>query len=155
MDETTGGRVEAIWIKRFKQGPMDSVATTRAIAGRGLVDNANQGGKRQVTLITQEAWDTVLAQLGVDAGTLPPTTRRANVLVSGLDLADSRGKVVRLGDVRVRVYGETVPCNLMEESFAGLQDALRPEWRGGVFGEILDDGEIRVGDAAAWTSPSP
>jgi len=40
----------------------------------------------------------------------------------------------------------------MEESLRGLQEALRPEWRGGAFGEVLDDGEIRVGDAISWES---
>jgi MOSC domain-containing protein YiiM len=38
----------------------------------------------------------------------------------------------------------------MEEVAAGLQDAMRPEWRGGAFGQILDDGEIAVGDSVEW-----
>jgi hypothetical protein len=28
--------------------------------------------------------------------------------------------------------------------------ALQPEWRGGVFGKILDDAEIVVGDLVRW-----
>ena len=28
--------------------------------------------------------------------------------------------------------------------------ALRPDWRGGAFGEVLDDGEITVGDRLEW-----
>ena len=27
---------------------------------------------------------------------------------------------------------------------------MRPNWGGGAFGEILDDGEIRVGDAVSF-----
>ena len=42
------GRVEQLWIKRMKRGPMDPVTRAVAIAGRGLQGNANQGGKRQV-----------------------------------------------------------------------------------------------------------
>jgi hypothetical protein len=38
----------------------------------------------------------------------------------------------------------------MEEAHAGLQSALRPDWRGGVFGEVLDDGRIAVGDPVEW-----
>jgi len=36
----------------------------------------------------------------------------------------------------------------MEEAQAGLRDALGSAWRGGVFGEIVESGLIRVGDAA-------
>ena len=35
----------------------------------------------------------------------------------------------------------------MEAAAAGLQAGLSEPWGGGVFGEVLDDGEIAVGDA--------
>jgi hypothetical protein len=67
------GRIEAIWIKRAKRGSMDAVAKAQAVAGRGIVGNANQGGRRQVTLIDADAWETLMKTLG---GTLPPSARR-------------------------------------------------------------------------------
>jgi hypothetical protein len=78
----------AIWIKRFRRGPMYPVSSAQLVAGRGLVGNANQGGKRQVTIIAREAWDEVTRELGA---AIPPETRRANLLVSGLELANARG----------------------------------------------------------------
>jgi MOSC domain-containing protein YiiM len=141
------GRLEFIWIKRFRRGPMDAVARANLVAGSGLVGNANQGGKRQVTIITREAWDAVIRELGESVA---PETRRANLLVSGVDLANTRGRVLRIGGCRVRVYGETKPCWQMEEAHAGLQSALRPDWRGGAFAEVLDDGQISVGDRVEW-----
>jgi len=32
----------------------------------------------------------------------------------------------------------------------GLKDAMYGDWRGGAFGEALDDGEIRCGDDVIW-----
>ena len=94
------GRLEAIWIKRFRRGPMDPSDEAQLIAGRGIVGNANQGGKRQVTIIAREAWEAVEREL---AEPVAPETRRANLLVTGVDLAKSRGRVLRIGACRVRV----------------------------------------------------
>lgn len=138
------GRLEAIWVKRMKRGPMDPVSVAELVAGRGIVGNANQGGRRQVTIIERELWERATAEIESDA---PPTTRRANLMVSRLPLANMRGRILEIGDCRIRIFGETKPCWQMEEAVSGLQMALRPEWRGGAFGEVLVGGEIRVGDA--------
>ena len=79
-----------------------------------------------------------------------PETRRANVLVSGIDLRASRDRVLRVGSARVRVAGEVKPCERMEEAVAGLRAAMFPDWRGGAFAQILDGGVVAVGDAVAW-----
>jgi MOSC domain-containing protein YiiM len=41
----------------------------------------------------------------------------------------------------------------MDEALPGLQAALKPEWSGGVFAQVLDGGTIRVGDTIAWEAP--
>jgi MOSC domain-containing protein YiiM len=137
------GTLEQIWIKRMKGGPMDPRDRATLVAGRGLAGNANQGGKRQVTILSKEVWERVTTPLP-DAP--PPIARRANLLVSGVDLASSRGKILRIGAHRIRIYGETRPCEQMEDAAPGLQAGLGIPWGGGVFGEVLDDGEIGVGD---------
>ncbi len=148
------GRVEAIWIKRARKGPMDSADSATFEADRGITGNANQGGRRQVTVIAKETFDRI-------RGDLPearPVMRRANVMVSGLDLAETRDRVLRLGEVRLLIKGETRPCERMDAQCAGLTAALDPAWGGGVFGVVLDDGELRVGDSAtleAGDAPAP
>jgi MOSC domain-containing protein YiiM len=137
------GELKAIWIKRARGGPMDDAPSAQLVAGAGIVSNANQGSRRQVTVISTESWADAERDLGLQ---VDPRTRRANLLVSGVDLADSRGKELRVGPVSIRIYGETRPCRQMEESCAGLQAALGTEWRGGAYGEVLQDGEIAVGD---------
>ncbi len=141
------GRVEAIWIKRAKRGVMDSVSRARAVTGQGLDGNADQGGARQVTFIEREVFDGLREELSPD---VDPVQRRANVLLSGVRLAHTRDRVLRMGDIRIRIRGETRPCERMNESVSGLREALDPDWRGGAFGEVLDDGEIAVGDEVRW-----
>jgi MOSC domain-containing protein YiiM len=141
--------VTAIWIKRAHGGPMDPVAEAELVAGRGIVGNADQGSRRQVTVISEEAWGEAVAEVGVD---VPPRARRANILVRGVDLHESRGKILRLGECVIRLVGESRPCEQMDEAQPGLRRALGTGWRGGVFGEVLEGGRLRVGDAAALES---
>jgi MOSC domain-containing protein YiiM len=141
------GRLEAIWIKRARRGPMDPVGVGTLIAGRGLVGNADQGRRRQVTLIERERWEGLMRELG---SSISPAARRANLMVSGLQLAHTRDQVLRVGRCRLRIAGETKPCEQMDEALPGLRRAMKADWGGGVFAEVLDDGEIRVGDEVAW-----
>ena len=138
--------LERIWLKRGKRGPMDPVASAILDADRGLRGNANLGGRRQVTIISLERWSELMEVLGTE---LPPSARRANLLVSGIDLEQSRGRVLRIAGTRLRINGETRPCERMEEAHAGLEALMRDRWGGGAFAEVLDGGEIRVGDAVA------
>lgn len=146
-----GGRLLAIWIKRGKRAPMDAAERAELVAGQGLVGNANQGGRRQVTVIEREAWDAIEAELGAS---VPKTARRANLLIAGVPLAGSRDRVLRIGPCRIRLHSETRPCERMEEAFRGLRAAMAKDWRGGSYGEVLDGGPIAVGDPVAWEASS-
>ena len=146
------GELASIWIKRMKRGPMDPAESATLVAGRGIVGNADQGRRRQVTLIEEDMWRSLMDEMGADA---PPSSRRANLMLRGIRLQGSRGRVLRIGGSRVRVRGETMPCERMDEVLPGLQAAMRRDWAGGAFAEVLDGGEIHVGDPVEWLDDDP
>lgn len=141
------GKLEKIWIKRARRGPMDAREHAPLVAGKGLRDNANQAGKRQVTIIEKEVWARHMKELNAD---LDPATRRANLMVSGMPLADSRGRILQIGNCRLRILGETKPCERMDEALPGLKAVMWGNWGGGAYAEVLDDGEISVADVVEW-----
>ena len=141
------GKLEAIWLKRARGGPMDSVNDAVAVRGRGLAGGADFDRDRQVTLVEREVFDRLQAELD---DSVRPVMRRANLLVSGIRLEGTRGKTLAVGDLRIQVRGETRPCGRMEEAYTGLRDALDPHWDGGVHGKVLNDATIAVGDEVYW-----
>ena len=141
------GRVEAIWIKRGKRAPMDGVEQAEMIVGKGLVGNANQGGRRQITIIAAEVWERVMAELGAN---IHPSARRANIMVRGLNLENTRKRVLLLDECRVKIFTETKPCERMDEVLPGLKGALYKNWGGGASGQVITGGIVRVGAVAKW-----
>ena len=141
------GRLESIWIKRTRGGPMEAVRSAALIERQGIDGNANFGGRRQVTLIERGAWSKAETELGVE---VDPAARRANLMIDGVDLAESRGQILQIGAIRIGIMGETRPCPTMDRAQAGLMAALDPDWRAGAFGVVLAGGQISTGDEVRW-----
>lgn len=140
------GRVLAIARRSRTRAPMETLnAATISVAAGVDGDHRGQLRRRQVTVITREGWEAACADLGQ---ALPWTTRRANILVEGLALAEATGRTIRIGEVALRITGETDPCSRMEEQAPGLRQALTPDWRGGVTCDVAQGGEVAIGDGA-------
>jgi hypothetical protein len=90
VGETAAGRVERLWLKPAVRVPLREVSSVDTILRRGLAGNADLGGRRQLTVLSLERWIEATATLGE----VDPRLRRANVLVSGIDLETSRGRVL-------------------------------------------------------------
>jgi MOSC domain-containing protein YiiM len=149
-DEVERGRVEAIWLKRAHRGPMDAVAKATLVEGQGLAGSVGRSKRRQVTLIERESWDQCMKDLQSSAD---PNGRRANILLTGIRLARTRGNILVVGPTRLAVGGELTPCERMDEVVPGLQAAMKADWRGGVFAQVISGGEFAVGDRVAWETP--
>ena len=89
----------------------------------GIVEDYRGSGRRQVTFIDAGQWRQVMGELGVD---MPWHTRRANLLVHGLDLPATVGCRLRIGDCLFEIHGETDPCERMDELQAGLRQGAHP-----------------------------
>ena len=139
------GKVLGIARRARTRAPMETLESTAVTIEAGIEGDLRGALRdRQVTVLAQEDWHAACEDLGNE---LPWTTRRANVLVEGLTLAEEAGKTIHIGDVSLLITGETDPCVRMEEQAAGLRAALAPGWRGGVTCRVTNGGSIAVGDA--------
>ena len=142
-DASPRGVLKAIAHRPTDGQPMTEVREIIVLAGRGPEVENRKPGKREITLLSAESWAATCRDFGVD---LPWWYRRANLLIEGLDLSAAIGRTLSIGSIRIQVHGETKPCGLMDQQHAGLRQALVPDCRGGVYGQVLAGGTIRVGD---------
>ena len=126
---------------------MDSVSSAMLDEGRGVRNSENYDGRRHVTIIATERWSALMDQLGAS---IDPSARRANVMVSGIDLENTRGRHLLVGGCTLLIGGETRPCERMEDALTGLQEAMRSRWGGGAWAEVVRGGSIAVGDDVQW-----
>ncbi|WP_235594628.1 MOSC domain-containing protein [Paraglaciecola hydrolytica] len=134
-----------IALRPKSKAPMQSITEVMVTKVAGLDGDAKgKPGKRQVTVLSQQQWQLVCEEL---SASLSWTIRRANLLVEGLEFdANMVGKQLRIGQLILLITGETDPCHKMDSQFQGLQQALRPNWRGGVCCTVLADGRVKIGD---------
>jgi MOSC domain-containing protein YiiM len=138
--------LEAIAYKTAKRGIMKPAFCANVTLERGVENDIfGRPGKRQVTVMSQQQWQIACEQIDADLDWL---TRRANLLISGYQFsAADVGKVISIGqDLQLHITGETDPCKKMEISHPGLEQALRPDWRGGVTCRVIQAGLIQPDD---------
>jgi len=138
------GQLLGIAVRPVRHGPMNQVDTVWITTKSGVGNDARGApGRRQVTIISQQGWTAACSELGLDQ--LSWTTRRANLLVAGIELQGKIGYDLRIGNAVLTISGETKPCQVMEQAQSGLMTALKPEWRGGVTCRVTRSGEASVG----------
>lgn len=143
-------RVLALWLRATPGAAPQAQEQLELEAGRGVIGDHTFGRKRHLTLIFQDEWAQACAALGRE---VDPAGRRANVLLSGRGSLDLIGCRVRIGEVELRIEGETRPCATMERAAVGLMAALEPAGRAGVWGRALKGGRLRIDQALEVLAP--
>ena len=136
-------RVLRMWVRTSQGETPDERDVLRLIADEGVLDDHKRGGKRHVTLFFEDDWAEAERALGSE---VDPVGRRANIFLSGGDGASLIGKTVRLGETVIDIQLETAPCDVMNAAAAGLEEALKPNCRAGVWGLVREGGDVRAGD---------
>lgn len=139
--------------------PMRRVESVEAVANRGLRGDryfAETGFYSpfdvcQVTLIASEAIAEIDATAGID---LSAGEHRRNVVTEGVDVHDLLEHRFRVGDAILQGTRPRPPCAHVEEVVGedGVASALG-EGRGGVCADVVETGEIRVGDPITDVEP--
>lgn len=85
--------------------------------------SANLGWRLAVTLIEREVFHRIRGELDPS---VTPGMRRAGLMIASLPLDGSRGRLLAIVPVRLRIGGETRPCEMMdEEGFPGIRRLTR------------------------------
>lgn len=148
------GEVIAIYVAPAKTEAMRMVPAATALPGRGLEGDRYAAGAGtftprserlrgyDLTLVESEVLEAVRLPGGA---TLKPEESRRNVLTRGVDLNALVDREFQIGPVRA--FGQRLcePCVHLERlTHPGVVAALAH--RGGLRADILEGGEIRVGD---------
>jgi len=139
------GKVIGIATRIEKRAPMVVYASAKITFEKGVGDDSRGliKGDRQVTVMTQESWTDACEELDRQ---LHWTTRRANILIEGVNLENTTGNLLKIGNFMLEITGELNPCYRMDEQKQGLTKALTPKWRGGVTCKILSEGVVNEKD---------
>ncbi|QLH77825.1 MOSC domain-containing protein [Halosimplex rubrum] len=143
--------VRQIWTAPEGGAPMETRETVRAVADGGLAGDRYCHGRGyyspydvcQVTLVDGGALETVRERYGID---LSDGRHRRNLVVDYdvVDLLDTRFSI---GDAVFEGTRRRPPCAHVEE-VAGEEDlaAALSEERGGICADVVEGGEVAVGD---------
>ena len=138
-------KLKAIAIKPTSRAPMQTIDNAEITLEYGIASDFRGSAKaRQISILSELSWQKTCDELGVD---LPWTIRRVNLLVDGIEFnAEDVGKILRIGEVELKIAVETKPCFRMDEQHQGLTSALEPHWRGGVCCDVVKPGSIQTGN---------
>jgi len=151
---SSAGTIEAIYLALEAGAPAQPQRAARALAGRGLDGDRHVAGTgtfpsglpgSALTLIEAEVCESFD----------PPLTaseHRRNVVTRGVELNGLVGREFTVGRVRCRGMRLCEPCTVVQR-YASRPVLRQLVHRGGLRADILEDGEIAVGDELLVLEP--
>jgi MOSC domain len=149
------GTVETICLAASAGEPARPRQTARALAGRGLEGDRHVTGAgtfpsglpgSALTLIEAEVCESFDPPL-------TPSEHRRNVVTRGVELNGLVGREFSVGRVRCRGMRLCEPCTVVQR-YASRPVLRQLVHRGGLRADILEDGEIAVGDELLAIEPA-
>lgn len=146
------GTVEAICVARSAGDPVRTVPAVRAIAGRGLEGDRHVSGTGTFPSGTPGSALTMIAAEICESFQPPltPNEHRRNIQTRGLDLNGLVGRNFTIGELMCRGMRLCEPCTVVQ-SYATRSVLRELVHRGGIRADILQDGEIKLGDEVRTT----
>jgi hypothetical protein len=143
----TAGTVEAICIAGSAGEPVRTPRAVRAIAGRGLDGDRHVSGTGTFPSGLPGSALTIIAAEVCESFDPPltPDEHRRNLVTRGIDVNGLVGRSFTIGDVRCRGMRLCEPCTVVQR-YAGRPVLRALVHRGGLRADILEDGEIKLGD---------
>lgn len=141
------GTVEGIWIAAAAGNPVQGPTAVHALAGRGLAGDRHVTGAgtfpsglpgSALTLIEAEVCESFEPPLR-------PDEHRRNLVTRGIELNRLVRRDFMIGDVRCRGMRLCEPCKVAD-GYATRPILRALVHRGGLRADILEDGQIRIGD---------
>jgi MOSC domain-containing protein YiiM len=157
------GELVGIYVTPAAGQPMEARTVATAEPQRGLVGDryAERTGTysqdtrvpRDVTLIEREAVDAANAGLRADGIEIAEAETRRNLVTTGVPLNHLVGHTFRVGALLLRGVKLAEPCAYLEQLLGrpGVRESL--VHRGGLRCEVVEGGEVRVGDPVLPESP--
>jgi MOSC domain-containing protein YiiM len=141
------GVLEQIWIAATAGESARLLGTVQALAGKGLEGDRHTLGTgtfpsdlpgSALTLIEAEVCESFDPSLGADE-------HRRNLITRGIDLNGLVGSEFTIGTVRCRGMRLCEPCTVVD-GYASRPVLRALVHRGGLRADILENGELHVGD---------
>ena len=143
------GTLEAIYFAGQSTAPMTLVESATLKAGRGIEGDryavspsSDSNPEQQITLIEAEAIEAVPREYNFD---LTGSETRRNLVTRGVPLNHLVGKEFRVGAIRMRGILLCEPCSHLAK-LTGKKVVQALKHRGGLRAQVLDDGQIQIGD---------
>ncbi|CAG0956718.1 MAG: hypothetical protein HND27_00435 [Bacteroidetes bacterium] len=99
--------------------------------------------EKQILILSEEAWNDVCNDLGQK---LHWTKTNANLLLRGVDLKSSIGKMLTIGNFKIEITGKIIPSDEFNEVYIGLKEVLSRDFRAGVYAKVITEGVVSEGD---------